>query len=160
MNRSSLSRLLVGAAVVAALALGIGVPVPDATRDANAATPNYAVGTGVDVVVIPLHISGQYTATTAAVARFTLPFAAQVIGVSASARASGGTTPTLTVDVKEAGVTVLSAPITVTAGAVAEGTISDTALADESAITVDLTIGGTSPTWNDIVVLITLVRSS
>ena len=151
------SRILALAAALFIGALGIGIPVPEY---ANAATPNYAVGTGVDIVVIPLHISGQYTANTVAVARLTLPFAAQLVGVSASARVSGGTTPTLTVDVLEGGVSVLSSAISVTAGAVADGTITDSALADESAITVNLLIGGTAPTWNDIVVLITVVRSS
>lgn len=142
-------------ALIAALAIGAFA----ALTPAQAATPNYAAGVGHDVVVVPLHISGQYTATTVAVARFTLPFPATLVGVSASARASGGTSPTLTVDVMEGGVTTLSAPIAVTAGAVAEGTITDAALADESAITVNLAITGTSPTWNDIVVLVTLVRN-
>ena len=123
-----------------------------------AATPNVAPGAG-DVQIVAFHISGQYTATTAAVARFTLPFEARLLGVSASARASGGTSPTLTVDVKEAGATVLSAPVAVTAGAVAEATVTDAALADEAAITIDLAITGTSPTWNDIVVVLTLFRT-
>lgn len=123
---------------------------------AFAATPNYAPA--YNVVVIPFHISGQYTTTTTAVVRFALPFPAKLVGVGASARASGGTTPTLTVDLKAGGTTVISAPISVTAGAYAEGTVATSALADEAAITVDLTIGGTSPTWNDIVVFITVVR--
>lgn len=123
---------------------------------ALAATPNYAPG--YDVVAIPITLAGQRTATAAAVAGFKLPFPAKVIGVSASARASGGTSPTLTVDVKEAGTSILSAPVSVTAGAYAEATVSDSALADEAAITVDLAIGGTSPTWDDITVFITVVR--
>lgn len=123
---------------------------------AMAATTNYNLN--ADVEVIPFHISGQYTATTAGVVRFALPFPAKLVGVSAAARASGGTSPTLTVDVKEAGTTVLSAPFSVTAGAVSEGTITDSALADEGVITADLTIGGTSPTWNDITILLTVVR--
>jgi hypothetical protein len=112
------------------------------------------------VFCIPLCLNRQYTATTASVVRFQLPFKAELLGVSASARASGGTTPTLTVDVKEAGTTVLSAPIAVTAGAVAEGVVTDTSLADEAAITVDLAITGTTPTWDDITVLLTLRRSA
>lgn len=112
----------------------------------------------VQVVVIPLHISGQYTSSTTAVARFNMPFACTLIGASASARASGGTSPTLAVNVKEAGTTVLGSTISVTAGAVAEGAISDADIADEAAITVDFTIGGTSPTWNDITVLLTCTR--
>lgn len=123
---------------------------------AMAATPNYNLNSQVET--IPFHISGQYTATTASVVKFALPFPAKLIGVSATARASGGTSPTLTVDVKSGGTTVLSAPISVTAGTVAEGTITTSTLADEATITADLTIGGTSPTWNDITLLLTVVR--
>lgn len=126
---------------------------------AFAATTNYSeVIPGIQIV--PFHISGQYTATTASVVKFQLPFKAQVLGISATARASGGTTPTLTVDVAEGGTSILSAPIAITAGTVSEGTLTDTSLADESAITVDLAITGTSPTWNDITVLITFRRTN
>lgn len=141
------------AVVCAALAVAVAVPVP-ATY---AATPNISVASG-SVVVIPLHISGQYTASTTAVARFAMPFPCRVIGVGASARASGGTTPTLTVDMLVGGTTILSSAISVTAGAYAEGTISTPVVADEAAVTFNLTIGGTSPTWNDITVLVTVVR--
>lgn len=140
---------ILAAITIAAAAL---IPLP-----AQAATPNYPLAT--QVLVVPLHVSGQYTATTAAVARFALPFKGKLVGVGASARASGGTTPTLTVDVKAGGSTLLSAPISVTAGAYAEGTITTSAVADEAAITVDLTIGGTSPTWNDITIVLTFVRT-
>lgn len=127
-----------------------------ATTFAHAATPNYNLN--ADVEVIAFHISGQYTTTTAGVVKFALPFPAKLVGVSTTARASGGTSPTLTVDVKAGGTTVLSAPISVTAGTVAEGTITTSTLADEAAITADLTIGGTTPTWNDITLLLTVVR--
>ena len=120
-------------------------------------TPNFPVSTPVQMV--PLVISGQYTATTAGVVQVKLPFRAKLVGVSASARASGGTSPTLTVNVKQGASSVLSAPISVTAGSVAEGSIASAQLADESTLTVDLTIGGTSPTWNDITVLLTLARN-
>lgn len=151
-------RKSLGSALMAALGLvlvavaALLLPLPAA----QAATPNYAPAFNVTPIV--LHISGQYTATTAAVAKFNVPFKARVIGVGASARASGGTTPTLTVDVKTAGSTILSAPISVTAATYTEGTITTPVLADESALTVDLTIGGTSPTWNDITVVVTVVR--
>jgi hypothetical protein len=123
---------------------------------AFAATTNYAVDK--PVVTVPIFIAGQRTATTAAVVKFTLPFKAKLIGVSATARASGGTTPTLTVDLQMGGTTVLSAPISITAGTVAEGTVATATLTDESAITVDLAITGTTPTWDDITILVTLVR--
>ena len=117
-------------------------------------TTNFPTSTSVQMV--PLVISGQYTATTTGVVQIKLPFKARLVGVSATARASGGTSPTLTVNVKQGATSVLSAPIGITAGTVAEGTITSPQLADESTLTVDLTIGGTSPTWNDISVVLTL----
>lgn len=124
----------------------------------QAATPNVAVATP-GVVLMPVHLQGQFTADVTAVATLKLPFPARVLGVSASARASGGTSPTLTVDVLDDGTTVLSAPIAVTAGAVAEGTLAAPVIADESVITIDLAITGTNPTWDDVDVLITLIRN-
>lgn len=138
-------------AIVGGAALLIGAP--------NAATPNFPI-TQSGVQVVTLQLSGQYTTTTAAVARLALPFPAHLVGVSASARASGGTSPTLTVDLLDDSVSVLSAPIAVTAGAVAEGTIATARVLDESIVTIDLAIGGTSPTWNDITVAVTIVRLS
>ncbi len=123
----------------------------------QAATQNYSTAV-TGVTVIPVQLSGQYIATTSAVVRFALPFKAHIVGVTVSARASGGTSPTLTVDVNDDGVSVLSSAVSVTAGSVSEGTISNTSIADESVMTVDLTIGGTSPTWDDITVLLTVVR--
>ena len=122
-----------------------------------AATPNYGVAIP-GVVVIPFHISGQYTATTASVIKFAMPFKCRLVGIGATARASGGTSPTLTVDVLDDTVSVLSSTISITAGTYSEGTIANAAVADESVMTVTLTIGGTSPTWNDITVFITAVR--
>lgn len=151
MLKKSLTHLAaVFALVCAALFAALATP-------AHAATPNVAVSSG-SVVVIPLHISGQYTASTTAVARWLMPFPCDIIGVTASARASGGTTPTLTVDLLAAAVSLLSAPVTVTAGANSEATIATAAVADEAAMTVNLAITGTSPTWNDITVFITAVR--
>jgi hypothetical protein len=136
--------------IVGVLALGAMLPT-------QAATPNFSAS-NPSIVVMPFHISGQYTATTAAVVKFNIPFKAKVIGVGASARASGGTSPTLTVDLKNGATSMLSAPINITALTYTEGTLTTTTLADEATVNVDLNIGGTSPTWNDITVLITLLR--
>ncbi|HEY9081337.1 hypothetical protein [Magnetovibrio sp.] len=150
-----MKKLLLGITAVIALgAIALMAPV----TPTYAATANVSVATP-GVVLIPVHLDGQFTATTAAAARIKLPFKAKVLGVSASARASGGTTPTLTVDVQDDGTTILSAPVAVTAGAVAEATLASSQVADESVITIDLAIGGTSPTWDDIDVLLTVVRN-
>ncbi|WP_316978044.1 hypothetical protein [Shumkonia mesophila] len=140
-------------AIAAALLFNQLAPVDDA----RAATPNIAVATP-GVQIVPIHLQGQFTADVTAVVRLKLPFPAKVLGVSASARASGGTTPTLTVDVLDDGTTILAAPIAVTAAAVAEGTLAAPTIADESVITVNLVITGTNPTWDDIDVVITLIR--
>ena len=125
---------------------------------ASAATANITPAIS-GVLVLPIHISGQVTATVANVVQFTLPFAAKVLGVSVTARASGGTSPTLTVMVEDDGVDILTGAISITAGTVSEGALIATpVIADESEITIDLVIGGSSPTWDDITVLTTLIR--
>lgn len=139
---------------VFALAAVIGLCALSAPR---ADTPNLSVATP-GVVLLPIHLQGQHTANVTSAARIKLPFPAKVLGVSASARASGGTTPTLTVDVLDDGVSMLSAPVTVTAGTVAEAIVAAAKVADESLLTVNLAIGGSTPTWDDIDVLVTLVR--
>ena len=110
--------------------------------------------------MVPLHCSRQLTATVTSLFAFQMPFKATLVEVSATARASGGTSPTLSIDVKEAGTTVLSSAMSITAGTVTVGTISDSSIADNAKITVDATIGGTSPTWDDITVLLTFERAA
>lgn len=142
------TKLLAAGLLLAGLAL--------AAPAAHAATTN--ASPGADVVVLPVHLPGQHTADAADIAAIKIPFEARVLGVSATARASGGTNPTLTVDVQEDGSSILSTPVAVTAGTVAEASVSDTVLADEATLTLDLAIGGTSPTWDDVTVLLTVIR--
>jgi len=104
---------------------------------------------------VALHCARQLTASVSNLFAFQMPFAAELVEVSATARASGGTGPTLSIDVKEAGTSVLSAPLSITAGTVTVGTITDSSIADNAKITIDATIGGTSPTWDDITVFLT-----
>jgi hypothetical protein len=122
-----------------------------------AQTVNYAPQIA-GVMVIPFHVSGQYTATTTGVVRFQLPFRARVLSVQANARASGGTSPTLTVDVLNNATSILTAPVAITAGTVAFAAIATPILPDEATVNVNFAIGGTSPTWNDITVMLTVLR--
>ncbi len=125
---------------------------------ALAATPNPSPNSpGYELLTFS--INKQYTATTAGVVRFKMPWPAKLVTVQATARASGGTSPTLTVDVKEAAVSKFTTPIAITAGTVSEGVIGTIPrIADEALITVDLTIGGTTPTWDDITVVMVVKR--
>ena len=154
--KSYLKGIISMAFLVGVFTMGVSGDVPDRV---DAATQNYSeVVTGVQIVSLP--IMGTYTATRTGIVTFQIPFKAKVLGVSAKARASSGTTPTLTVDVKEGGTSILSAPFSVYSSAVTEGTISDKTIADEATISVDLTIGGDTPVWEDITTILTLRRTN
>lgn len=132
--------------------VGLAGVMPSVTQ---AATQNYS--TDVNVTPVAITLSGQRTTTTAGVASIKVPAKMKLIGVSAIARASGGTTPTLTVDVLAASTSLLSAPFAVTAGAVSEGTIATATIADETVVNINLAITGTTPTWDDISILLTFI---
>jgi len=129
--------------------------IVDADVAAGAAIANTKLANPNAYYTVPLTMTRQLTASLAGAFLFRVPVDSTLVSVGASARASGGTTPTLTVDVKEAGVSVLSAAFSVTAGSWSTGTISDSAIAAANNVTIDFTIGGTSPTWDDITVLLT-----
>lgn len=95
--------------------------------------------------VIPIACSDETTPLTAGTAKvtFRMPFAFTLTGV----RASVTTAPTgaaITVDINEAGASILSTPITIDAGAKTSTTaavpavISDASLADDAEITIDI----------------------
>jgi len=139
----------VAALALCAAALGLASFAPLAP----AATPNVPVGAG-QVVVIPLHLTGSIAATTAGVAKFNMPFPCKMIGVGAGPRALTGSSNTL--DVKLGGVTILSAPIAMTAATYTEGVITVSTITDEGVMTVDVTIP--AGTLVDTTVFMTCVR--
>jgi len=105
---------------------------------------------------------GQYTSSVANLTTFQMPFKATVIEVSVCARdidtADGD--ETYTVDIKEGGTTILNSTMNITAdNTVVVGTLDDTTLADNAKITVDLTLGGTTPALDDLTILMTLKRA-
>ena len=122
---------------------------------ATAAIANTKLANPNAYYTVPLTMTRQLTASLAGAFLFRVPVDSTLVSVGASARASGGTNPTLIVDVKEAGASVLSAAFSVTAGSWSTGTISDSAIAAANNVTIDFTISGTSPTWDDITVLLT-----
>lgn len=157
-----LSRLLLAALL---LALIVSAPQPTWLAKDPPWAPQLAWADTVNISpassnyhILTFSLNKQYTATTTGVLRFKMPYPATLITVQATARISGGTSPTLTVDILEAGVTVLSAPVAVTAGTVAEATITDANIADEAVVTANLAITGTSPTWDDITIVLVVAR--
>jgi hypothetical protein len=95
-------------------------------------------------------LTGTVSASTAGIIAFKMPWACTLIQVQASVQALTGAA---TLNLKEAGTTVLSSVITLnTAGQTYEGTISDTAIAKDAAMTVDLTV--TTNIVNGTIVLV------
>lgn len=123
------------------------------SRDAIAATQNYS---GAALVTMPVHI-GQATASASSVASFQVPAKMKLIGMSTTARAASGVTDTLTLNLRAGATSVISAPLAVSAVGVSEATITTSTIPDETVIHIDTAVGGTSPAWYDISVLLSLI---
>jgi len=90
--------------------------------------------------------SDETTALTTGTAKvtFRMPYAYTLDSVRASLTGAGGASGTTTIDINEAGSTILSTKITIdygdltSVGASAAPVISDTALADNASITIDI----------------------
>lgn len=140
--------------VMILLAVPLLLPGP-----ALAATPNPAPGSA-GYMVLPLQFSRTITATATPIT-FKAPFPCAVIGVTAHAKTLdfSSTDETYTVDVKEGANSILSSAISLAAaGTIYDGTLSDTAIADEATVSVVVTLGGTTPSLTDLTVLLVLKR--
>lgn len=99
-----------------------------------------------DVVVIPIACSDETTALTTGTAKvtFRMPFAMTVTDIRASVTTAPTGASLLTVDVNDSGTTILSTKLTfdasekTTTTAATQRVISDTALADDAEITIDI----------------------
>lgn len=101
-----------------------------------------------EVIVVALSDETTAIATGTAVVTFRMPFAMTLTAVRASlSTASSSGTPTF--DINEGGSTILSTKITIDANektsttAATAAVISDTALADDAEMTVDIDVAGT-----------------
>lgn len=113
---------------------------------------NTAVG---KVLSLIFPLQGQFTASITGKLKFQAPQGMAILGVSAVARAKGGTQGTSTIDVLAAGTSVLTGAIDIsgTAGTIVAGvlTTAPTKVAKDTAIQVNLVVsGGSSPTLDDI----------
>jgi hypothetical protein len=101
---------------------------------------------GYAIEAIRVAVGDETTALTtgAAKATFRMPFALTITGVRASVTTAPTGTSLLTVDINDGGVSILSTKLTFDAGekttttATTAVVISDTALADDAEITVDI----------------------
>lgn len=97
----------------------------------------------IEAIVIPC--SDESTALTTGTKRtFRMPFAMTLTGVRASLTTAGSTSGVTTIDINEGGVSVLSTLLTIDFGektsttAATPAVISDSALADDAEITIDI----------------------
>lgn len=109
---------------------------------------------------IAVAISDETTALTTGVAKvtFRMPYAMTVTAVKASlTTASSSGIPTF--DINESGTTILSTKLTIDAGektsttAAVPAVISDTALANDAEITIDIDVAGTGATGAKIYII-------
>ena len=148
-SMTGFSLLLVGVVMAAAIAM---VAVPSLLRQADAAVTNYPPG--VQVIAMPLHLPGAYTASSTTPVTFKLPYAGRLIGFGGIARTLSGT---IAVDFQAGGVSLLSAPLSLST-AYGEATITTSSVADEAQITAVVTTSGAGATVSDITILPTFLR--
>lgn len=131
--------------------------VPDA--DVNlGAIANSLLANPYSYFTVALSVNGQESTTVDPTATFQMPFAATLVEVSVCARDIDTTDgdETYTVDIEEAGTTVLGSAISIAAdNTPVVGTVSDASIADNAKIEAVLTLGGTSPTIDDLTILLT-----
>lgn len=131
---------------------GPGSQVPAA--QAATANPSPA-STGYTPMLIP--VMGNYTTTRTGIVKWKAPNGYRIVAANATARQSGGTSPTLKVRGNSGSFTIFST--SVTAGTVADAKLSASPkMTDEDNVTLDMVIGGTSPVWRDITFFILLKR--
>ena len=128
----------------------------------DAAIANTKLAAPKSYFTMALTADGQFTTGVTSLMSFQMPFAATLVEASASARdiytATGS--HVYSINVLEASASVLSAVINLTADAIpVVGVISDSTIADNAFISVDLAVGGTMPTIDDITVLLTFKTS-
>ena len=137
-------------AAIALLALAVTLGgLFAATPNPSPASPGYYMMT--------LHFDSQLTATVADKAQWKQPWPSELVAIKCSGRAFGGTSPTFTWTLQEgAGAAATCAPTT--AATEVEGTITDSAIADEASMTLDYASAGTSPTADDMTVILIFKR--
>ena len=140
-----------GASGVQSVVEGAGISVDNTDPENPVISATGGGGGGSTTTAIPIAVSDESTALTTGTAKvtFRMPFGFTLTGVRASVTAAP-TGSVLTVDINEGGTSILSTKLTIDAGektsvtAATPHVISDTALADDAEITIDIdTVGST-----------------
>jgi hypothetical protein len=99
-------------------------------------------------------LPGDRDATALEAISFDAPWAGALVHFEVSARASTGTSETCDVDIQQGTTSLLGSAVAVTAAARTEGTLAAAnTFAKDTQISVDLTLGGTSPVFSDVTIV-------
>jgi len=120
--------------------------IPIADYNGSTYDTKYVTGAELQREVIQLAVSDETTALTTGTAKLTfrMPFAMTVTEVRASLTTAGTTSGTTTIDINEGGTSILSTLLTIdfsektSTTAATPAVISDSALADDAEITIDI----------------------
>ncbi len=159
MRNKIISRLFLGG-IILAMILTLGLLYVN-QKPAIAVTKYSEAIPGIQTM--PIGFSRTVTTTGGlSIHTFQMPFKAEVLGVSAYARSLDTTSgnETYTLDVKENGVSILSAPIPLYQTTFGHGTVTDTTIDADHTVDVVLTVGGTSPSLTDLTTLLTIRRTN
>lgn len=131
--------------------------ISNANISSTAAIGNAKLAAPNAYFTVPMTYRGRFTTTVSPLATYQMPFAATLSEVSAAARRLNTEgNETYQINCLEAGTTVLSSQISLTANETAVvGTVSDASIADNAKMTMVLTLGGSTPQLDDLMVLMT-----
>lgn len=120
---------------------------------------NISKDSRVSTETLPFFVPGAITATAAAAIRVRLPYAARIRRVFHGAQTVSGTSPTLSLTVKDA---TASTTLVTTGNATSANTPvltqPDVTIPANDDLTVDLTVGGTTPSFSNITIQITVEK--
>ena len=134
----------------------------------GAGTDRQIITRAINIVSFIVAAGDETTAITTGTAKvkFRMPYAFTVTDVRGSLSTAGGGAALLTVDVNESGTTILSTKLTFDAGETTTTTaatprvISDTALADDAEISIDVDVADTNGTAKGLKVAIIGYKTS
>lgn len=129
----------------------LGIPTKNAVRDI---IETIAPGAVAPVQARIIAIGDETTVITAGVAKvtFRMPHGATLVGLPRASLTTGSSAGVVTIDINEAGVSIFSTTLTIDQGektsttAATPAVVSDTALADDAEITIDIDGAGTGAT--------------
>ena len=122
-----------------------------------AATPNPTSGSA-GYFMMPHHFDSQLTSSVTSKVAFKMPWPAELVDVKCAGRAfSSSGSPTFTWTIKAAGSSIATCAPT-TASTEVTGTVTTSAIADEALITIDYTSTGSTPTADDMDLILIFKR--